>query len=144
MPARKRRKISRLRGSHTHKWGEKKHHRKAGSRGGKGNAGSGKRADQRKPCYWLEGRKSKHGFISRTRTVSKAINVGDITLMIDNGKFEKKGNSYEINLTELGFTKLLSKGAVKHNMNLTVAAATENAVSKVKSKGGNIVLPTTE
>jgi large subunit ribosomal protein L15 len=144
MPARKRRKNSRLRGSHTHGWGEKKHHRKAGSRGGKGRAGSGKRADQKKPMFWGEGRKTKRGFISRSAVISNAINVGDLTLMIEHGKFEKKGSAYDINLTSLGFTKLLSKGLVKYPMAITVENATEKAVKKVASKSGNVVLPKAE
>ncbi|MBN2420901.1 uL15 family ribosomal protein [Candidatus Woesearchaeota archaeon] len=141
MTFRKRKKNSRQRGSHTHGWGEKKKHRKAGHRGGKGRAGSGKRADQKKPMYWLEGRTSKSGFKSKNQAESNAINVGDLSLMIDNKKFEKKGNSFDIDLSALGYTKLLSKGAAKYPMNIAVLAATEKAVEKVKSKGGNVVLP---
>ncbi len=144
MSARKRRKNTRLRGSHTHSWGEKKHHRKAGSRGGKGNAGSGKRADQRKPIYWLEGRKTKYGFKSINPINTKAINVGDLTLMIEKGQFEKKGQSFDVNLTSRGFTKLLSKGLVKYPMDVTVSAATEKAVEKVAEKGGKVTLPKAE
>ena len=47
-----RKKNSRHRGSWTHSHGEKKKHRGAGSRGGRGNAGSGKRGDAKKPSYW--------------------------------------------------------------------------------------------
>lgn len=141
MTLRKRRKNTRQRGTHTHGWGEKKKHRKAGHRGGRGRAGSGKRADQKKPMYWVEGRTSKQGFKSKNQFVSSAINVGDITLMIDNKKFEKKGSAYDIDLSALGYTKLLSKGSVKYPMNLIVSMASEKAVEKVKSKGGNIVLP---
>ena len=42
-------KVRKFRGSHTHGYGSKKKHRGAGSRGGRGMAGSGKRADQKKP-----------------------------------------------------------------------------------------------
>ena len=38
-----------MRGTSSHGWGSKKKHRGAGHRGGKGMAGSGKRADQKKP-----------------------------------------------------------------------------------------------
>ena len=141
MAARKRAKKSRLRGSHTHGWGEKKHHRKAGSRGGKGRAGSGKRADQKKPMYWGEGRTTKRGFIAKNIPDSNAINIGEITLMIEHKKIEKKGSNYDVNLTELGYTKLLSKGAAKYPMNITVAAASEKAVAKVTEKGGSVNLP---
>ena len=41
----KRKKNSRQRGEWTHGWGAKKKHRGAGHRGGRGNAGSGKRGE---------------------------------------------------------------------------------------------------
>ena len=39
MVVRFRKKVRRMRGSHTHGWGAKKKHRGAGSRGGRGQAG---------------------------------------------------------------------------------------------------------
>ncbi len=140
MPARKRKKDSRMRGSHTHGWGEKKKHRGSGHRGGKGRAGSGKRGDAKKPSFWKEGRVRQIGFVSRSRTISNPLNVGDVNLMIENGKFEKKGNNYEVNLTALEFTKLLSKGKLKHPANIIIAAATPRAVKKVNTAGGSIML----
>ena len=133
-----------MRGSHTHGWGEKKKHRGSGHRGGKGNAGSGKRGDAKKPSYWKEGRVHSMGFISRSQTKSNPINVGDISLMIEHGKFQKKGSVYEINLSDIGFTKLLSKGNAKYPMQITVDTATENAVKKVSAVGGKVVLPANE
>src|SRR3989338_2045713 len=49
MPANKQKKVVRYRGSHTHGGGAKKKRRGAGNRGGRGMAGSGKRAGQIKP-----------------------------------------------------------------------------------------------
>jgi len=48
MPVNKRKKNSRLKGSHTYGWGSKKKHRKAGNRGGHGMSGTGKRSDHKK------------------------------------------------------------------------------------------------
>jgi len=135
MPTRKRTKYSRLRGSHTHGWGDKKKHRNAGSKGGKGRSGSRK---QKKPSLWDMGRPGKHGFISRTTAKPMPINVGAISLMIEHGKFQKAGSSYEVNLASLGYTKLLSKGAAKYPMKITVDTATEKAVAKVTEKGGSV------
>ena len=59
MPANKRKKLSRMRGTHTHKGGDKKKRRGAGHRGGRGNSGSGKRGDAKKPRYWGSGTKPK-------------------------------------------------------------------------------------
>ncbi len=91
--------------------------------------------------FWGEGRTSKHGFISRSTVKTNAINIGDISLMIDHNKFGKKGTIYDVNLDSLGYTKLLSKGPVKHPMNITVASATEKAIGKVTQKGGKVNLP---
>ena len=45
----KRKKNTRMRGGTTHGYGSMKKNRGAGNRGGRGNAGSGKRADSKKP-----------------------------------------------------------------------------------------------
>ena len=50
MKLKKRKKSSRMhgRGTGSHGWGFRKKHKKSGHRGGKGMAGTGKRADQKK------------------------------------------------------------------------------------------------
>src|SRR3989338_2684643 len=54
MTINKRKKNTRQRGKTTHGWGARKKHRGAGNRGGRGMAGSGKRADQKKPSILKE------------------------------------------------------------------------------------------
>ncbi|MDP1728874.1 MAG: 50S ribosomal protein L15, partial [archaeon] len=80
MVVHKRQKSSRMRGAKTtHGFGAKKKHRGSGNRGGFGMAGSGKRADQKKPTIFkLYGSSyfGKHGFTSHTTIKVKAINVG--------------------------------------------------------------------
>ena len=57
MKTKKRKKSSRMHGrkAGTHGWGARKKHKKSGHRGGKGMAGTGKRADQKKTLIltWL-------------------------------------------------------------------------------------------
>ena len=72
MTVNKRKKNSRQRGSQTHGWGAKKKHRSFGNRGGKGMAGSGKRADSKKPSLWKERYFGKIGFKSK-KPVSRKI-----------------------------------------------------------------------
>lgn len=141
MTHRKRKKDTRLRASHTHGWGDKKKRRGTGNRGGKGRGGSGKRAQSKKPSFWKEQRLKNIGFYSKSTTKSKAINVEDVNLMIEHNKFTKRGSQFEINLTELGYTKLLSKGRIRHPAIITVEAATEKAVAKTLSAGGKVNLP---
>ena len=63
MTVNKRTKSSRDRGSKTHGCGSMKKRRGAGNRGGRGMAGTGKRADQNKPSIWKNKKYfGKYGF----------------------------------------------------------------------------------
>ena len=103
----KRKKNTRQRGTHTHGWGSKKKHRGAGNRGGRGMAGSGKRADQKKPSILKKYGSSyfgKRGFKPIQLKKQKIINFSDLY------KLKDKIKNNTLNLKELGYTKLLSKG----------------------------------
>ena len=64
MTVNKRSKNTRQRGHTTHGWGSMKKHRGKGHQGGAGMAGSGKRADSKKPSIWKDKRYfGKFGFI---------------------------------------------------------------------------------
>ena len=121
-----------MRGSKTHGWGTKKH-RGAGNRGGRGMAGSGKRADQRKPTiikeYGLDVYFGKHGFTRPQKITkqAKTINVGDLNF-----------NKEEVNLEEQGYTKLLGKGKPNKKYIIHVKSFTKNAKEKIEKIGGQI------
>lgn len=135
MPSRKRKKNVRFRGSHTHGWGAKKKHRGAGNRGGRGNAGTGKRADQKKPTILkLYGNKyfGKHGFYS-LRKKKKAINLDTLSLILT------KKPVKEINLNDLGYDKLLGKGKFDMAVSIRADSWTSKAEHKVKKAGGSLV-----
>ena len=88
MTVNKRKKFSRMRGLGSHGWGAKKKHRGAGNRGGRGMAGSGKRADQKKPTILkLYGNEyfGRHGFCRPREVVEniKAINLGELQNRLD-------------------------------------------------------------
>jgi large subunit ribosomal protein L15 len=141
MVIRKRKKVLRYRGHRTHGGGAAKKRRGAGNRGGRGMAGSGKRADQKKPTILkLYGNKyfGKKGFISKNPRKVKAVNISYIEKNID--KFEKKGDSFIINLKDLGINKLLGAGYVKNKLIVTVESASKKAVEKIKKAGGDITL----
>ena len=136
----KRAKDTRQRGNHTHGWGSKKKHRGSGHRGGKGNAGSGKKADQKKPSYWADKNfQGKHGFHSHSQALlQNPINLDDLQIrlntLVTQGKAKKHGDSYEINLNELGYNKLLASGKVAHKFKITVDHASSKAVSIFQEK----------
>ena len=139
MPAKRRSKSSRHRGSHTHGWGSKKKHRGSGNKGGVGMAGTGKRAQSKKPRHW-SGKDGKY-FGGKSRVASHLkgyskrsieINVGDL------GPLAKKSQS--INLTELGYSKLLGKGPVVGKLEVTVKRASPLAIKKIEEAGGKVIV----
>lgn len=144
MTINKRRKNSRQRGSSTHGCGSKKKRRGSGNRGGFGMAGTGKRADQRKPSVWQESYFGKKGFISKSRNKGKIhpINILDVSERLNgwmkNGLVSMEHGAYSIDLEKLGYNKLLSKGRVSLKLKIKTPYASGNAVQKVKEAGGEV------
>ncbi len=143
MPINKRKKVSRMRGTHSHGWGDKKKHRGGGNRGGRGNAGMGKRADAMKPSMWKNTLYfGKHGFKSKNAVRVDAVNlqylVNHIETMVEENLAASKAGVYTVDLRKLGFDKLLSKGNISKKMHIIVDAATGSAIAKVEQAGGSV------
>lgn len=144
MVVNKRKKFSRQRGGHTHGWGSKKKHRGAGNRGGRGMAGTGKRADSIKPSIWKDTKYfGKHGFIPKG--IKEKINAVNIDFIEENlvkflGKnlISKEKDVYVIDLKKLGYNKLLGNGKVSNKFRIITKYASGNAVEKIKQAGGEI------
>jgi len=141
----KRKKSKRYRGSQTHGGGSKKKRRGAGNRGGRGMAGSGKRADQKKPTILkLYGNSyfGKVGFTSKNRKKISPINIRTIEnklySWLKNGVLKRENDLIKINLNEMGYNKLLSKGKPKNKFDIEVEYASRNAVEKIQKSGGKI------
>ncbi len=147
MASRKRKKVRKYRGSKTHGGGSMKKRRGAGNRGGRGNAGTGKRGDQNKPSIWKYDnypRPGKHGFKSKNKIKQKPINLKDIEkkfdILLEKGLIKKKESVYYLNLKDLKKNKLLGTGNITKKMNITTLCASGSAVSKVKSSGGEVII----
>lgn len=150
----KQKKSIRQRGGKTHGWGSMKKHRGAGNRGGRGNAGSGKRADHKKPSYWdntkpmRSGQKrgqdyfGKFGFVSIQPAKIIAINIKELDQRIATWAAEKKaqksGDTYTVDLGSLGYQKLLGTGQINKKVKVTVQIATPHAVTKIAAAGGSV------
>lgn len=141
----KRKKATRYRGSQTHGGGSKKKRRGAGNRGGRGMAGSGKRADQKKPTILkLYGNSyfGKKGFDSKSKRNIKTINIQTIEdkmyRWLKEGTAKKEDNHIKLNLKELGYNKLLSKGKLKNKLDIEVEYASKNVIEKIQKSGGKI------
>jgi len=70
----------------------------------------------------------------RNRNIKKKINQ-----YVSQGKAEKTGDSYTINLQKIEITKLLGRGKIKTKLNITVKKATEKAINIIKKAGGTVI-----
>jgi len=141
----KRKKTVKFRGHHTHGYGSKKKHRGSGHQGGVGNAGSGKKADQKKPSIWKDVKYfGRHGFVSKTGTHIKALNIFYVEEHFDalilSGKIKKDGDSYSLDLSDLKANKLLGSGAVTKKYSIKCDYATVSAIEKVRAAGGTVTV----
>ena len=140
---RKRKKNTRQRGTWTYGWGSKKKHRGAGNRGGRGLAGTGKRADQMKPSYWEEPYFGSHGFTTKSgnpnlKSINTLVLQNHIDSYVKEGKAKFDGKTYDVDLSKLGYDVLLSKGTITKKFHIKVRKASENVMKKVQNSGGKI------
>ncbi len=143
MTTHKRKKVTKYRGSKTHGCGSMKKRRGAGNRGGRGNAGSGKRADQKKPSfsndpYYF----GKYGFIKKNQDLVRAVSLAyfeqKINKLVSDRKAMVHGGAYTVDLSDLGFDKLLGTGRLTKKVNFSCELASVGAIEKVKKAGGSI------
>ncbi len=147
---RKKQTRNRGRGRGTCGSGSRKNKRKSGHRGGKGMAGTGKRADHKKTLLLnLYGNDyfGKQGITSKgtKRDTRKRINVGQIeenlNTFIKKKIAEKKGSGFSINLSEY---KILGEGTVTKPLHIKALAASSSAFEKVTKAGGSITVQKTD
>ncbi len=145
MTVNKRKKNVRQRGHKTHGWGAKKKHRGKGHQGGAGMAGSGKRADSKKPSIWKNPKYfGKHGFVSKTPKVRiNAVNIGyleqHLQKFISSKLVEKEKDTYSFELEKLGYNKLLGDGRLSAKFRIKTPYASKSAIDKVKEAGGEVI-----
>lgn len=147
MVVRKQKKVSKYRASTTHGGGHRKKRRGAGSRGGRGNAGTGKKAGQKKA-----GRApslGSKGFTIHRKPKARAVNLSYFTTdrlvaLVDSKLARKEANGYHVELASLGFDKLLGSGKILAKVNFTSKMWSGKAEEKVQSAGGSIVAAVAE
>ena len=110
----------------------KKAGRGAGLRGGRGNAGINKHRLMTRLKY-MPGHWGMHGFNRhpKLRNVNVSINLMQVSQMAE-------GDS--IDLTEMGYDKLLGSGRIDSALNISVASASARAIEKVEAAGGSVNL----
>lgn len=129
------RKIRKFRGSRTQGYGRIGQHRDAGSKGNR-KVGRHKHLWSKvvttDPNYF-----GKSGFHSpqAIHRIEKTINLQ---------KLDQMAAGTEVNLTELGYTKLLGTGKLTKAITIQVASASKSAAEKVVEAGGKLILPEAE
>ncbi len=142
MVTHKRKKVTKYRGKNTHGGGHSKKRRGAGSRGGRGFAGSGKRSGHKKNLFVNKlGRK---GFTSRNFEVQEGVNLGFFTAerinkLLSEGKVQKEGEYYLIDLEKLGFNKLLGTGNTELKLKIIAPSCSAKAAEKLEAAGSKLV-----
>ncbi|HDZ35652.1 MAG TPA: 50S ribosomal protein L15 [Thermococcus sp.] len=145
---RRKKKVRKLRGSHTHGWGCKKKHRGGGSKGGKGMAGTGKRKNTKWTwtIKYAPDHLGKRGF-HRPKAVQytpNAINLSDIdenlTLFLDMGVAYEEEGKIIVDTTQLGVDKVLGTGRLSRPIVVKAYYVTPKAEEKIKAVGGEVLL----
>jgi len=140
----RRKKNTRHRGSWTHGWGEKKKHRGAGSRGGRGMAGTGKRADTKKPSIAEDPKYfGKFGFVPKRKQITiEVLNLStlesNLATFVAKKIATKNAGAYDVDLTKSKYQKLLGSGSIKTPVNVTVKFASASAVEKITAAKGSV------
>ena len=132
MTARFRRKVRRMRGSHTHGWGAKKKHRGAGSRGGHGLSGHFFKKKSYVTSYAPE-RIGRKGFAPKTSVETRAINLRQIDELATKNKLK------EIDVSKLGYDRVLAGGRLTQPLIIKAKYMTEAAKEKIARASGTAV-----
>jgi large subunit ribosomal protein L15 len=139
MTIRKRRKKHRLRGERTHGHGNTKNARGAGTRGGRGKAGSHKHQFSK---YFAQFGKEEKRLWTHQRTAT--INLDQIAQQLPAWAAAQKaivsGTGATIDAEKCGFKKILARGTPTGAWTIDGASASAKARQKIESAGGRVKL----
>ena len=134
----KERKTRKMRGSRTHGYGRIGQHRDAGSKGQR-KVGRHKHlwsyVVTHEPDYF-----GKKGFTSR-QSLKRHENTINITQL---SQLPIENDTSHIDLTSMGYTKLLGTGKITKPLTITVAACSKTAAEKIEKAGGKILTASEE
>lgn len=134
MTVRRRKKKDTVRGHRTHGKGDTKNRRGAGSRGGRGRAGSHKHKYTK---YFGTFGKNKKKVIGKP--LGPSMNLDQIEQMLPKWvaaeKAVKEGNKVIVDGQKLGFAKILAKGQLKSKIVFENLKASKRALEKIQESG---------
>ena len=131
---RKGKKINKMRGSRSNGGGSVKRRRGAGNKGGKGTTVIENR-------YYF----GKHGFKRPQKTIHKSYPVNLNFLndkaeeFVEQGIATKEDDVIVIDVTELGYNKVLATGSLDIPLVVKSPAFSESAIEKIEEAGGEAV-----
>jgi large subunit ribosomal protein L15 len=142
---RKTRKINKLRGTRSNGGGCTKKRRGAGHRGGRGQAGGHKHH-----WSWMVINDPKHfgkyGFKRPQKTIKK-VNPVNLSYLDENseellekGLANKENDSIIIDVTKLGYNKVLGSGRITKPLTIKAPEFSASAESKIQEAGGEAVI----
>lgn len=124
-------KKKKYRGSGTHGGGSKKKRRGAGSRGGRGEAGKEKKI------------KKEKGFKRSQAKDVETINIkkldSNLDRYVDEGIAEESDGNIEVNLSDVGYEKLLGSGKISRPVTVKAKSFSRKAKEKIEEAGGEAV-----
>ena len=140
MTVRKKKKTRKQRASRTYGYGRVSGgHRKSGSRGGVGNAGSkghhriGRIADMIQ---------SQKGFTVPNPSIIHSINIGEIDeqleFLLAAEVAKKEGTTFKVDVGKVGYKKVLGKGQVKNPLHVYAQYISPKAQEKIEAAGGKV------
>ena len=145
MVVRKRKKILKKRGQRSPGYGSQKKHRGGGSRGGRGLAGLPKHKRMTSLKY-MPDHFGKRGFERPQKVMKKlkTINLKDLDSRIEEllkeGKAKKEKGTIKVNLSELGYDKLLGTGQLKHTLIVEAKSFSKLARKKIEEVKGKAIV----
>ncbi|GBC74994.1 50S ribosomal protein L15 [archaeon HR06] len=128
------RKSRKLRGSRTVGCGRVGQHRKSGSRGGKGKAGLHKHKWTWTVKYAKDHFKKDDFKPPNRKIIKRWINLDQLE------EIAKTLNKTEIDLSELGYDKLLGKGNITRAYKVLVNNCSSKAKEKIEKIGGEVII----
>ena len=134
MVVRRQRKIRKKRGSRTCGYGITKKHRGGGSRGGRGNAGMLKHKKS-----WMIKYDPDHFGKKGFKVPIKAKNTISAITLMDIDILARKIGKTEIDVSEFGYGKVLSKGVLTQPLTIKTAKFVDRAKEKIEQAGGKVV-----
>ncbi len=132
------RKNRKQRGSRTCGWGQVSQHRGSGSRGGHGKAGTHKgRWNQNEPKW-----QPRVGFRCPSEKSISTINLRDLARLVPPPRSKGKSDAAikTVDLTSLGYDKLLGAGRIDRPLRVKVGSASESVIRKISEAGGEVVI----